>query len=73
MRVVALDGDVMVIGGGHVYDDAMPLADVQILTEVHQSPQGDTFYPDFEREAWTEVRREAHDGYDFVWLERVPS
>jgi dihydrofolate reductase len=66
-----LDGDVMVIGGGHVYEDAMALADVQILTEVHRSPEGDTFYPAFDREAWTEVRREPHDGYDFVWWERT--
>ncbi len=65
------EGDVMVIGGGHVYRDAMPLADAQILTEVHQSPEGDTHYPGFAREEWTEVRREAHDGYDFVWLERA--
>ena len=65
------DGDVMVIGGGHVYRDAMPLADQQILTEVHQSPEGDTHYPEFDRAEWTEVRRERHDGYDFVWLERA--
>ncbi len=65
------DGDVMVIGGGHVYRDAMALADVQVLTEVHQSPEGDTHYPDFDRAEWTEVRREPHDGYDFVWLERT--
>jgi dihydrofolate reductase len=64
------DGDVMVIGGGQIYRDAMPLADVQVLTEVHQTPSGDTFYPEFDRDEWTETRREAHDGYDFVWLER---
>jgi dihydrofolate reductase len=65
------DGDVMVIGGGHVYRDAMPLADGQILTEVHQTPEGDTHYPEFDREEWVEVRREKYDGYDFVWWERA--
>jgi dihydrofolate reductase len=64
------DGDVMVIGGGHIYRDAMPLADAQVLTEVHQSPDGDTHYPELDAAEWTEVRRETHDGYDFVWLER---
>lgn len=63
-------GDVMVIGGAQVYAAAMPLADVQILTEVHQSPAGDTRYPDFDRAQWQETEREAHDGYDFVRLER---
>jgi dihydrofolate reductase len=63
-------GDVMVIGGATLYEQVMPRADVQVLTEVHQSPRGDTFYPAFDRSQWTEVRREPGDGYDFVWLER---
>ncbi len=66
----AYDGDVMVIGGAQIYAQAMPHADVQVLTEVHQSPEGDTHYPDFDRSEWVETSREAHDGYDFVWLER---
>ena len=64
-------GDVMVIGGGEVYAATMPLADAQILTEVHASPEGDAFYPAFDRAEWTEVRREAHDGSDVVWWERA--
>lgn len=63
-------GDVMVMGGAQVYEATLPVADVQILTEVHQTPAGDTYYPAFDRAEWRETRREAHDGYDFVWLER---
>jgi dihydrofolate reductase len=63
-------GDVMVIGGAQVYEATMGAADVQVLTEVHQSPEGDTFYPAFDRSDWVETRRETHDGHDFVWLER---
>jgi dihydrofolate reductase len=74
-RAAAFDGDVMVIGGGQVYADTMPLADRQVITEVHQSPAGDTYYPDFDRSQWRETRREPHpDGdpsFDFVWWERV--
>lgn len=65
-----LPGDVMVIGGAQVYEATIAAADVQVLTEVHQSPPGDTHYPAFDRADWAETRREAHDGYDFVWLER---
>ena len=63
-------GDVMVIGGARVYEAVMGGADVQVITEVHESPKGDTFYPAFDRSDWTETRREPHEGYDFVWLER---
>jgi dihydrofolate reductase len=75
-RAQAFEGDVMVIGGGHVYADAMDLADAQVLTEVHQSPEGDTYYPDFDRGEWRETRREPHadadPAFDFVWWERRP-
>jgi dihydrofolate reductase len=63
-------GDVMVIGGAQIYEAAMGAADVQVLTEVHQRPEGDTFYPAFDRSEWVETRRESRDGYDWVWLER---
>lgn len=63
-------GDAMVIGGAQIYAQALPRADVQIITEVHQSPDGDTHYPDYETDEWIEERREAHEGYEFVWLRR---
>jgi dihydrofolate reductase len=64
------DGDVMVIGGGQVYADALPAATHQVLTEVHASPEGDTYYPAWDRAQWRETRREPYDGFDFVWWER---
>ena len=66
-----LGGDVVIAGGGQVYADAMPFADAQVLTEVRLSPDGDAFYPDFDRASWEESRREHHDGYDRVWWERM--
>jgi dihydrofolate reductase len=67
----AFEGDIMVIGGGEIYAAALPLADEQILTEIHQSPEGDTRYPVFDATEWAETKRETYDGYDFVWLERI--
>ncbi len=64
------EGDVMVIGGGEIYALAMPAADVQIITEVRSVPEGDAYYPAYDRSAWVETRREPQDGYHFVWLER---
>lgn len=69
-------GDAVMIGGGaRVYEDALPLATDQILTEVHAEPEGDTFYPEFVELEWHEVRRESHPehdpAYDIRWLERA--
>jgi dihydrofolate reductase len=64
-------GEVVVVGGAQVYAEALPLAAEQIITEVPLEPEGDTFYPDFDRDAWVETDREVFDGYERVWLERA--
>lgn len=51
---------VFVIGGGELYAQALPLADELVLTEVDADFDGDTFFPDWERSAFTEVSRETH-------------
>jgi dihydrofolate reductase len=66
-----LPGDVMVAGGAQVYAAALPLADEQVLTEVHLRPDGDVHYPAFDRGAWVETGREAGEAYDRVWLRRA--
>ena len=69
------DRPLMVIGGAQVFALALEAgAGEQVLTEVHLSPLGDTYYPAFDRSEWTETRREPHlEGpvpFEFVWLER---
>jgi dihydrofolate reductase len=66
-----LDGDVMVAGGAQVYAAALQCADEQVLTEVHQAPAGDTFYPEWDRSQWRETARERREGFDIVRWERV--
>ncbi len=54
------DGDeVMVIGGGELYRQALPLADRMILTVVDCEPAADTFFPQWETTDWQEVSRQA--------------
>ena len=69
-RAADLPGDVMVAGGSQVYAAALPVADEQVLTEVHLRPDGDVRYPDFDRDEWVETQREPGDAYDRVWLRR---
>src|SRR3954453_21059931 len=66
----AQPGETYVAGGTQVYEQALPLATHQVLTEVHLSPDGDARYPDFDLAEWVETRRESRDGFDWVWWER---
>ena len=50
--------EVMVIGGGQIYELTLPLARRIYLTEVHASPEGDTSFPALDPAAWREVRRD---------------
>jgi dihydrofolate reductase len=64
-------GEVYVAGGTQVYEQALPYATHQILTEVHLTPDGDAHYPEFDVDSWVETRREARNGFDWVWWERA--
>jgi dihydrofolate reductase len=63
-------GETYVVGGTQVYEQALPRATHQVLTEVHQSPDGDAHYPEFDLDEWVETRREPRDGFEWVWRER---
>lgn len=53
-------GEIMIGGGAEIYRLALPLADRLYLTEIHLKPEGDTVFPEFNREGWIEVKREFH-------------
>jgi dihydrofolate reductase len=50
-------GEIFVVGGGQVYEEALPLAARVELTEVDLAPEGDTVFPVLDPRAWQEVAR----------------
>jgi len=52
------DGEIIVIGGAEIYREALRFTKCIYLTEVHRSLLGDTFFPQFNRDAWTEIERQ---------------
>jgi len=44
--------EVMVIGGGEIYRQAMPLADRLYISHVALSPKGDVFFPPIDPQYW---------------------
>ena len=68
---LALAGDeASVIGGAEVFAMFEPLADRWELTEVHDTPAGDTTMPAPEPARWQEVEREDTASHSFVTLQR---
>ena len=78
ISLVAKPPPVFIIGGEAVYRDALPLADLLFLTEIHRDFPGDARFPDFDRAQWRENSREPRrldgdDGfaYDFASYSRL--
>ncbi|MCC3153116.1 dihydrofolate reductase [Hymenobacter sp. BT770] len=76
-RARELDEEVCVIGGGEIYREALPYADVIYLTEVHHPFEGDAFFPALDPAEWREESRERHEAdeqhaypFSFVTLRR---
>lgn len=74
-----IDGaeEIMVIGGGQVYQQAIALADRIYLTEIDLLPPGDTWFPEIDPHLWTETASEycpgdgAHPAYWLRCLQRT--
>ncbi|ODT70280.1 MAG: diacylglycerol kinase [Nitrosomonadales bacterium SCN 54-20] len=67
-----------VIGGADIFQQMLPLCDRLYMTEIHRDFEGDTYFPEFDRNDWWEVSREEHvddNGleYHFVTLDRKTS
>ncbi|CDH02890.1 type 3 dihydrofolate reductase [Xenorhabdus bovienii] len=79
-EALAAAGDVdeiMVMGGGKIYEQFIPLAHRMYLTHIDAEVIGDTHFPDYAPDEWNSVFTEYHDadehnshGYCFEILER---
>jgi dihydrofolate reductase len=51
----ATSEEVMIIGGGQLYQQALPMAHRMILTLVDCEPKADTWFPTWSKDDWREV------------------
>ena len=52
--------EIMVIGGGEIYQSFLPLAERVYLTRVHVEVEGDAFFESLDPSDWSEESREDH-------------
>ena len=65
------DGEVFVIGGSNIYEQALHLVDHLYITEIKKSFLGDAFFPEINKSIWIETSREDHianDGLEFSFV-----
>jgi dihydrofolate reductase len=50
--------EIFIIGGGQIYEQALPLTNRIYLTRIHQSFAGDTYFPEIQMNKWEIIREE---------------
>lgn len=70
--------ELMVIGGGEIYNQTLSITQKLYLTEVHEGFDADTFYPEIDDKDWKVVEEESFQkdeknpfDYTFKTLERL--
>ncbi len=78
LALCAGEPEVFIVGGAEIYKQAIKLTDRIYLTIVHKDFEGDSFFPNINKDEWKEVSREDHEPdhknplpYSFITLERV--
>jgi|SRR6185312_7522701 len=69
--------EVFIVGGAEIYRQSLHLTDRIYLTIVHKNFEGDSFFPELNKNEWKEVSHEDHQPdeknslpYSFIMLER---
>ena len=57
---------IFVIGGEEIYRQTLALAQRLEITEVHQTPDADAWFPEITTTDWQETQRNPQEGYAFV-------
>lgn len=70
------NGEAIIMGGGEIYRNSLPLADRVYLTRVDLEPEGDTYFPSLPASEWRlasedEGNPEAPLGHWFQVYERI--
>ncbi len=62
LELVSHEDEVMIIGGGQLYKEALPMADRLYLTHIELSVEdADTWFPDYSAYQWNMIDSESHE------------
>ena len=73
------DDDIYIFGGARIYEQMFDLAERMYLTLIHATFEGDTWFPEYNVDAWEVTERQDFSAneknrydYSFITLEKKP-
>ncbi|MFJ7364004.1 dihydrofolate reductase [Peribacillus frigoritolerans] len=71
------DEEVFVIGGAEIFKEILPFTDRLYITEIHETFEGDTFFPEIDENEWDvissnpgEIDEKNRFAHDFIILQK---
>ncbi len=61
-----------IIGGSSIYKQTLEKADKMVLTHIHKKYEGDTYFPEWDKENWTETERDDRENFSFTTYQKNP-
>ncbi len=58
--------DIFIIGGGTVYEQAIPLAGKMYISYVKGEYEGDVYFPEFDEKEWHVEKKEGHAEFELL-------
>jgi dihydrofolate reductase len=78
MSYVASEEEYFVIGGAEIFKLLLPYTEKMYLTEIHESFEGDTFFPEYDKSEWKVKAKKEYQSdeknkyrHTFLILERI--
>ena len=71
LKVAKGNEEVMIIGGEQIFREFLPIANKMYLTFIEQEFEGDSYFPEYNKNEWKEIKREEHknENYKFVFVD----
>lgn len=68
-----IDEEIFIIGGGKIFEEAMPLTEALEMTVIYKDFDGDTSFPEIDSDTWKEVSKEEFKAdeknqYDYAFV-----
>lgn len=74
LSILADEPKIFILGGGEVFRQSLSIANYIYLTLIHTNIQGDTFFPEIDKNQWMVISEDYHESdklnpYDYSFLE----